>query len=168
MDPFIGQIQDFGFNFPPRGWALCDGSILSIASNTALFSLIGTQFGGNGTTNFALPDLRGRTPIGQGNGPGLSDYQVGEQVGVETVTLGVPEMPMHNHVLRAVNDGASGTVPTNSTLGAGEFWNTNAPTTASSPLSLQQTGNNQGHNNMQPTLVVNWCICLQGVYPQRQ
>lgn len=167
MDPFVGQIQDFGFNFPPRGWALCDGSILPIAQNTALFSLLGTTFGGNGTTNFALPDLRGRIPVGQGQGPGLQPYEMGDTFGMENETLSVQEMPMHSHVLRATNDGAATTVPTNNSLGAGEFYNA-SPTGVSNPLALAPAGGSQPHPNLQPTLVTNWCIALQGVYPQRQ
>jgi len=167
MDPFIGQIQDFGFNFAPKGWALCDGKLLSIAQNTALFSLLGTQFGGDGKTTFGLPDLRGRIPVGQGQGPGLSDYAVGEVYGIENETLSLQEMPIHNHGLRATNDGADTTSPTNTSLGAGEYFNA-TPNASGSPLSLAPTGGNQSHNNMQPTLVTSWCIALQGVYPSRQ
>jgi microcystin-dependent protein len=167
MDPYIGQIQDFGFNFPPRGWALCDGSILPIAQNTALFSLLGTTFGGNGTTNFALPDLRGRIPVGQGQGPGLQLYEMGDTFGMENETLSVQEMPIHNHVLRATNDGAATTAPANNSLGAGEIYNA-SPTGFSSPAALAPAGSSQPHPNLQPTLVTNWCIALQGVFPPRQ
>lgn len=167
MDAFIGQLTDFGFNFPPRGWAPCDGRLLPISQNTALFSLIGTFYGGNGTTNFALPDLRGRIPVGQGQGPGLSDYQIGQVYGIETETLTTGEMPSHNHVLRATNDGAATTVPTNNSLGAGETYNS-GPGIPSSQTALSPAGSSQPHNNMQPTLVTNWCIALQGIFPQRQ
>lgn len=167
MDAYIGQLTDFGFNFPPRGWAPCDGTLLPIAQYTALFSLIGTYYGGNGTTNFALPDLRGRIPVGQGQGPGLSDYQIGEVYGIENETLTVAEMPSHNHVLRATNDGAATTVPTNNSLGAGETYNS-GPGIPSSQTALSPAGSSQPHNNMQPTLVTNWCIALQGIFPSRQ
>lgn len=167
MDPFIGQIQDFGFNFPPRGWALCDGSILPIVQNTALFSLLGTTFGGDGRTTFGLPDLRGRIPVGQGQGPGMTDYVMGDKFGVENVTLNSQQIPTHNHTLRAVNDGAESGSPTNQTIGAGQYFNS-SPTGVSSPAATAPAGGNQSHNNQQPTLVTNWCIALKGIFPSRQ
>lgn len=166
-EPFIGQIQDFGFNFAPRGWAQCNGQLMQISQNSALFSLLGTTYGGNGTTTFALPDLRGRTPIHFGQRPGLSNYALGQVAGNETVTLQTSQIPSHNHILRALDGDPEATVPTNAALTSGQFWNTGAPTTASSPSSLAPAGTGQGHANMQPTLVVNWCIALQGIYPQR-
>src|SRR5499426_4244130 len=112
-EPFLGQIQPFGFNFAPTGWATCDGQILSIAQHTALFSLLGTTYGGNGQTTFRLPDLRGRVPVHQGQGPGLSPYTLGEVTGTENVTLITTQIPAHNHIAQsAVNVAASSLAPT--------------------------------------------------------
>lgn len=166
-EPFLGQIQDFGFNFAPKGWAQCNGQLMQIAQNTALFSLLGTTYGGDGRVTFALPDLRGRTPIHFGQGPGRASYQIGQVGGNETVTLQTSQIPYHNHILRALDGDAEAAVPTNAALTSGEHWNTAAPTTVSSPSSLAPAGTGQGHANMQPTLVVNWCIALQGIYPPR-
>src|SRR5262247_1539362 len=115
-EPFLGQIQPFGFNFAPTGWATCDGQILSIAQNTALFSLLGTTFGGNGQTTFGLPDLRGRVPIGQGQGPGLANYTLGQTGGQETVTLITSQMPQHTHSLVGVTEAGDTNVPTGAFL----------------------------------------------------
>lgn len=166
-EPFLGQIQDFGFNFAPRGWAQCNGQLMSIAQNTALFSLLGTTYGGDGRVTFGLPDLRGRTPIHFGLRPGLAPYDMGEMGGSETVTLQTTQIPSHNHILRALDGDPEVAVPTGAALTSGEFWNTGAPTTPSSPTSLAPAGTGQGHANMQPTLVVNWCIATQGIYPPR-
>lgn len=175
MEPFVGEICTFGFNFPPRGWAFCDGSLLSIAQNTALFSLLGTQYGGNGTTNFALPDLRGRVPVRFGQGPGLSDISIGEVFGSESVTLLSTEMPQHTHT---ASQGVGGTGTVASPVGAlpasaasGTPYATSGtarmgggPTAAG---NLGIAGSSLPHENRMPSLVVNFCIALEGVFPAR-
>lgn len=175
MDPFIGEIYTFGFNFPPFGWASCDGSLLSIAQNTALFSLLGTQYGGNGTSNFALPDLRSRLPVRFGQGPGLSDISIGQSYGSESVTLQAAEMPQHNHPV-GVSAGATATVA--SPVGAlpapvatgtpyaatGSARMAGGPTAAG---NLGVAGGNTAHENRMPSLGVNFCIALTGVFPPR-
>lgn len=179
---YIGEIRQFGCNFAPRNWALCQGQLVAIASNTALFSILGTTYGGNGTTTFALPDLRGRTPIGQGQGPGLTPYTLGEQAGTETVTLITTEMPAHSHTTNTrnlpSNDAAYTNVPTTGyfvsrflyhTGSAGRAWRP-APLTSATTLAAQTVslaGGNQPHNNMQPYLGANFCICTAGVFPAR-
>jgi microcystin-dependent protein len=175
MEPFIGQIVAFGFNFAPKNWAQCNGQIMPIAQNTALFSLIGTTYGGDGVTTFALPDLRGRVAINQGTGPGLSPYTIGQKAGTETVTLNMDQMPAHNHtaLLRGNSEDANSGEANNKTLGVANanIYNTNAPETgeALNPGSIQvaAAGGNQPHPNMQPYLAVNYCICLYGIFPQR-
>ena len=171
-EPFIGQIIMTGFNFAPRNYATCDGQLLSIAQNTALFSLLGTTFGGDGRVTFALPDLRGRAPIHQGQGPGLTNRTMGEQAGSETVTLINSEMPMHNHLVAVTNvSGALGTP-------SGNFIATSSDTAVAlyrptsdgsmlNPQSISLAGGNQPHNNMQPYLVISFSIALQGIFPSR-
>lgn len=171
-EPFIGQIIQAGFNFAPRGYAACDGQLLSIAQNTALFSLLGTQFGGDGRVTFGLPDLRGRVAIHQGQGPGLSNHVIGEASGQEAVTLISSEMPQHNHPVAASNaSGALGT-PNGNFLAASSSNQTATyrPTSDGStlnPQSIGLSGGNQPHNNMQPYLTFYFCIALQGVFPPR-
>ena len=176
-DPFVGQISAFGFNFPPVGWALCQGQTLPISQNTALFSLLGTQFGGNGTTTFQLPNLQGNVPVGQGTGAGLSTYVMGETDGVPNVTVTVAQTPPHNHTysVQALPPGlaapATGSVPSRATGGSGplDVYATPAVGTATTLAlsSIAPAGGNQPHNNMQPSLAINWCIALQGVFPSR-
>jgi microcystin-dependent protein len=163
-EPFIGQIILVGFNFAPRGWAFCQGQLLSIAQNTALFSLLGTTYGGNGQTTFALPDLRGRVPIGFGQGPGLQNYVLGQTGGQETHTLISNEMPSHNHGLGANSNDAVDSNPVNNFPAAqGAYANT-----ANGQMSpTQLTGGSQPHNNLQPYLVLNYCIALVGIFPSR-
>lgn len=181
--PFLGQITCYGFNFAPAGWAQCQGQLLPISQNTALFSLLGTQFGGNGTTNFALPNLQGMVPIGQGQGPGLSNRVMGESSGGETVILTTATTPPHNHTFPAANVPgvtqsatfgqmmAQGIIP-----GGGKGGGTVIPnyvaTATAVPLALAALsdfpGGNQPHNNVQPSLANNWCIALQGIFPSRQ
>ncbi len=174
--PFMGEIRAFGFGFAPKAWALCNGQLLSIQQNQALFSLLGTFYGGNGTTNFALPDLRGRSPLNFGQGPGLSNYVIGERIGTETVTLLSTQIPQHNH-LWAANNGAGDAPSPLSNFLSGAV-NTSGGTQktygaaggATVPLAttmLAATGSNAGHQNMQPYLVVNYCIALQGIFPSR-
>ena len=178
-DNFLAEIRLFAFNFAPFGWALCQGQILPISQNTALFSLLGTQYGGNGTSNFALPNLQGAVPIGQGNGPGLTPRTIGETGGEENVTLTVDELPAHAHPMPAIADSATGGFPAAGLAPAeghgqgrgGAFSiNTFTPTTPNTtlaPASLGSDGNDQPHNNIQPSLVMNWCIALQGIFPAR-
>ena len=171
-EPFIGQIIQAGFNFAPRGYAWCDGQLQSIAQNTALFSLLGTTFGGDGRVTFGLPDLRGRVAIHQGQGPGLSNRVMGEASGEENHTLINSEMPQHTHLLAASNvSGALGT-PNGNFLAASSSNQTATyrPTSDGStlnPQSIGLAGGNQPHNNMQPYLVINFCIALVGIFPSR-
>jgi microcystin-dependent protein len=167
--PFIGELMLTGYNFCPNGWAAANGQNLSIAQNTALFSLLGTQFGGNGVTTFALPDLRGRTPIGAGQGPGLSDRTIGEQAGVETVTLTTQQMPAHTHAANA-STLAGNTANPAAALPARKLrtllYRGGAPAdTAMASDAIGVTGGGQPHTNMPPYLAMTWCIALQGIYP---
>lgn len=191
--PFLGQIQQFGFNFAPRGWMTCSGQLLSIQSNTALFALLGVNYGGDGRTTFGLPNFNGRVPVTQGTGGGLSSYQMGQAGGTEGVTLTIPQMPAHVHdatvtaaalnvvqtrattaqaasgsqLARAIDANTTGTavpqiyVPagtsgTQMPVGGLNITGTNAP-----------AGGNQPHSNMQPFLVLNTCIAVQGIFPSR-
>lgn len=168
-EPFVGEIRMVGFNFAPRGWATCDGQILSIAQNTALFSLLGTTYGGNGQTTFALPDLRGRVPIHQGQGLGLSLRTIGEVAGVENHTLNGNEMPMHNHLVSANNEGSTtgrpgGAVPS---VSGSNIYAGSGDGTTMNPQMIGLAGGSQPHNNMQPFLVINFIIALEGIYPSR-
>lgn len=172
-DPFVAEIRIFPFNFPPRGWAWCDGQLLPLSQNTALFSLLGTVYGGNGMNNFALPDLRGRAPMHPGQGPGLSLRDLGEAGGSETVTLLQTEIPSHSHALRPNNDGATTNAPSGQ-LAARPFGRgNNLYTTMTAPLqmmareALAPAGGGQPHNNMQPYLTFHFCIAMQGVFPPR-
>lgn len=179
MDEFIGIIKLFAGNFAPRGWAFCQGQLLPISQNTALFSLLGTTYGGNGQTTFALPDLRGRVPVGFGTGPGLPNYSQGEVGGEAAHTLVQQEMPAHTHALAVNNTNASTSVPAqgNAIAAPGamvgrEFvpslgYNSAAPNTVLSPQSVGAAGNSVPHNNMQPYLGLNYIICLEGIYPSR-
>jgi microcystin-dependent protein len=168
MEPFIGQIQLFGFGWAPRGWALCDGSLLSISSNTALFSLLGTTYGGDGRTTFALPDLRGRVPVGQGQGPGLTNRTLGEVGGEEAVTLTVQQIAPHNHGIQASGSAASkspaGQVPAFTSAGSSYGASDG---TQMAPGMATNTGGGQPHDNMPPYLGACYCIALVGIYPSR-
>ena len=171
-DPFVAEIRIFPFNFAPKGWAWCDGQLLPLSQNTALFSLLGTTYGGNGKSNFALPDLQGRAPMHPGQGPGLSLHDLGETGGSETVTLLESEIPSHNHSLGAVG-GFNGTNndPTDGVPAKGDAGL--LPYTPSGPLinmafeSVAPAGGDQPHNNMMPYLTFYFCIALQGVFPPR-
>lgn len=167
MDPFIGQIMLVGFNFAPNGWALCNGQLLSIAQNTTLFSLLGTTYGGNGQTTFALPDLRGRVPVGAGQGPGLQNYELGEFSGQETVTLTTNQMPTHSHAVSA--NAARGGVftPVHNFLGSGDLYNPATDGSTMNPGMIVQAGGSQPHENRQPFLGLNYIIALVGIYPSR-
>ena len=167
-DPFVSEMRIFGFNFPPKGWAFCDGQTLPISQNTALFSLLGTYYGGNGKTSFALPNLDGSVPIGQGQGQ--SEYFLGESGGTETVTLTAGEMPAHNHALQVSGDPASERQPQGQTFAHGDgvnFYNTQSPTGTLNPQALTPNGSSLPHNNLQPYVTMNICIAMQGVFPPR-
>jgi microcystin-dependent protein len=175
MDPFVAEIRIFPFNFAPKGWAFCNGQLLPISQNTALFALLGTTYGGDGKSTFALPDLQGSAPMHPGQGPGLSLHDLGEMSGVESVTLLQSEMPAHAHgVGRASNVTGDSTSPANSVWamagagrGAAALYIAGPPTGKVNQFSLAPTGGSLPHNNMQPYLTLNFCIALQGVFPQR-
>ena len=178
-EPFLGQIVLYACNFAPRNYAMCAGQLLAIQQNAALFSLLGTYYGGNGTTNFGLPDLRGRVPVSIGQGPGRSDYVIGEQGGVDAVTLNSTTLAAHNHAFNASLDATNTQTSGGNTLGKadtgnptkgftkGLMYSPNAPQTTMSQQALTAVGGNGPHNNMQPYLTLNYCIALQGIYPQR-
>lgn len=166
-EPFIGQIMWVPYNFCPRGWADASGQILSIAQNTALFSLLGTTYGGNGQTTFALPDLRGRASVHTGQGPGLSAYDLGEVGGTETTTLTIQNMPAHNHALNAVTGVAGKTAPTNNLLAASGSYRASGTGTTLSPNAVGINGGSQPFNNVQPFLTLRACIALEGIFPSR-
>ena len=171
QEPILGEIRMFAGNFAPTGWAFCQGQLLPIAQNTALFSLLGTTYGGNGTTTFALPDLRGRVPVGFGQGPSLSNRVIGEKFGTETVTLTTAQMPAHSHTVNAVTTEGNQNLHTNSlpantkTLDK-EYSDANANTTMKATM-VNPTGGSQPFGVSQPSLGVNFIIALQGIYPSR-
>jgi microcystin-dependent protein len=185
--PFLSEIRLFAFNYPPPGWAHCWGQLLPINQNQALFSLLGTTYGGNGQTTFALPDLRGRVPNGWGQGAGLQDYLLGQQGGVEAVTLAVSHMPAHTHPVNvtplnanlgsknaAANQrGPAGNVPAIEAAGVTAVYSTAAAdavlgASAIAPaISAANSGGGQAHSNIQPYLVLNYCIALTGIFPSR-
>jgi microcystin-dependent protein len=171
MDPFVGEIRVVGFNFAPKGWAQCDGQLLPISQNTALFSLLGTFYGGDGKSTFALPNLMDRVPVHQGQGPGLSLYDLGEETGTPFVTLLQSEIPMHTHSLLASNDPAEVQAPAPDRAMArstsGFAYNASAPNVNLSFQAATVTGSSQPHNNYMPSLVLNYVIALQGVFPSR-
>lgn len=172
-EPFLAEIRIFPFNFAPRNWAFCNGQIMPIQQNAALFSLLGTNYGGNGISNFGLPNLQGSVPLhaGQGSGPGLTPRVVGEVGGAASVSLLTSEMPAHNHALRAAPTPAAPNPPTSSAAlarsnGTGVYTES-AALTPMSPVAIGITGGNQPHNNLQPYLTLNFCIALAGVFPSR-
>lgn len=172
-EPFVGEIQLFGFNFAPRGWASCNGATLAIRQNTALFSLLGTNYGGNGTTTFQLPNFVNRTGCNQGSGPGLTPRSMGETFGSNSVTLQLDEMPAHGHTLTAYNQ-PTGTSRTsapapNNYLGlptsSNPFISGKAPDVQFAPIMCGPAGGSQPHENRQPYLASNFCIALEGIFP---
>jgi microcystin-dependent protein len=186
QEGFIGEIRLFAGNFEPRGWAFCNGQILSIAQNTALFSILGTMYGGNGQTTFALPDLRGRVPVGPGQGPGLSNKDIGESAGTETNTLTIQQLPAHSHTfsgtIKATSEAGNTSNPTGAYPAKAEvvlsrtetkennaYKNTSNTAMAADALTgtVGNTGQNQSVNNMQPYLGLHYIICLEGVFPAR-
>ena len=170
MDPFVAEIRIFPFNFPPRNWAWCDGQLLPLSQNTALFSLLGTTYGGNGSTNFALPNLQGRAPMHPGQGPGLSLHDLGETGGSEAVTLLESEIPAHNHSSTVSQADALVRTPQNHLPATGiglRMYAAPGTMTSLHPSVLAPAGSDQPHNNLQPYLTFYFCIALQGVYPPR-
>lgn len=160
-EPFLSEIRIMSFVFAPRGWALCNGQLLPINQNQALFSLLGTTFGGNGQTNFALPDNRGRTPIHVGSG-----HTLGERAGEQAHTLSIQELPQHTHAARASSAAAATPVPTNGVLApANNLYSSTDALVALGSSSVTNTGGSQAHLNMQPYLTLSFCIALQGIFP---
>lgn len=160
----------FGFNFAPRGWALCQGQVLPISQNTALFSLLGTYFGGNGTTNFGLPNLQSRVPLSMGTGQGLSSYTIGQAGGTENVTLLATQLPAHGHSVNASSATAGGDRPAGAVLarpGANIYASAPDGTTVMNTGMIGNAGGGQPHSNIAPYLTLNFCIALQGIYPTR-
>lgn len=168
-DPFVAEIRMFPFNFAPRGWATCDGQVLPISQNTALFSLLGTTYGGNGVSTFALPNLQGCVPLGTGQGPGMTDRVLGEMSGSAAVTLLESEIPLHTHTVQGSAQSATSNEPAGmlpaATLAAA--YGSSAPVVEMAPQAIAPTGGGLPHNNMQPFLTLQFCIALQGVYPPR-
>jgi len=173
-DPFVAEIRIFPFNFAPKGWAFCDGQLMPLSQNTALFSLLGTTYGGDGKSNFALPDMQGNAPMQQGQGKGLSLRDLGEMSGVDNVTLLVSETPVHNHNINTHNLDAAGlqnpsptVILAKSAQGNAYQSNVSANLTQLAFQGLTPYGSGLPHNNMQPYLTLNFCIALQGVFPAR-
>ena len=169
-DPFIGEIRMFAGNFAPRGYALCDGQLLLIAQNTALFSLLGTIYGGDGATSFGLPDLRGRVPIHAGSGPDLSSYDIGANGGAEQVTLTVNHVPSHTHPLQATDDQGSTPNPSGNVLAMSttvDAYFDDTPATALSANAIANIGGSEAHTNLMPFLCIHFIIALTGTYPSQ-
>lgn len=177
-DQFVAEIRIFPFNFAPTGWAQCNGQLLPISQNTALFSLLGTFYGGDGRSTFALPNLQDSVAVNQGQGPGLQDWSLGQQEGSATVTLIETEMPVHTHALQAANTNAAAADPSANSVGKGRytsgtqngavaFYQTAAPNTQMSAQAIAVAGGSLPHNNMMPGLALNFCIALQGIFPPR-
>ncbi len=170
QDQFVGEIRYVAFNFAPKGWALCDGQLLPIVQNEALFNLLGTSFGGDGKTTFALPNMQGRVPVGTGQGTGLTNRALGEQGGLESVTLTVAQMPSHRHGLMASSATANSKAPAGDTLAdssTAAIYSTGKPNVALASTSVNTAGQGQPHENMQPYLGMTCIIALQGIFPAR-
>ena len=172
MTPFLGQLLLVPYSYAPRGWALCAGQLLPINQNVALFSVLGTTYGGDGQVTFALPDLRGRAANSLGQGGGLQNYVLGQVLGSETVALNVNQMPQHQHTLGITTGGASGTAPAGALLadtgGSPNIYVPNAnPAGALDPSAVSTVGGNRTHSNQSPCLVMNWIIAMQGIFPSR-
>lgn len=167
-EPFIGEIRMFAGNFVPRDWAYCDGQLLPISQNNSLFSLFGTTYGGDGRTTFGLPELRGRIPVHQGSGPGLSPRRLGSRLGSETETLSLEQIPNHNHDINAnPNDGNQNTANGNVLAKAQMYRNDGKDTRQMYHTAIDNTGGSQPHSNLQPTLCINYIVALAGIYPPR-
>jgi microcystin-dependent protein len=179
MEGYIGEIRMFAGNFAPLYWAYCQGQLMSIAQNTALFSILGTTYGGDGQVTFGLPDFRGRLAVGTGQGPGLSSYELGQLAGTETTTLLLPNLPAHNHpvtgtvTVKASSEGVTGIDPTGRNLGPGSTYTTStdlvdmALGNTDVSLSTVPVGNNMPFSHLQPYLAMNYIICTEGIYPSR-
>ena len=168
-DPFIGEIRMFGGNFAPAGWAFCSGQVMPISENDALFNLIGTTYGGDGQSTFALPNLQSRLPMHMGTGAGLSPRTIGETGGVETVTLTTQQIPIHNHAPQAVSGNGNQATPQNGVWAgaAASRYTTSAPSLAMNPSLVGAAGGNQPHDNMMPYLAISFIISLFGVFPSQ-
>lgn len=166
-DPFVAEIKIFAGNFAPRGWAFCNGQLLPVAQNTALFSLIGTTYGGDGRTTTGLPNLQGRAPMHPGRGPGLTSRRLGEQVGASTATLNESQLPAHDHTLRSFPSTTTATPSTAVGIASAPIYGAASNTTPMATETLGDTGGNGEHNNMQPFLGLNFVIALIGTYPSR-
>ena len=170
-EPFVGEIRMFAGNFAPRGWAFCDGQLLAVSQNDALFSLFGTIYGGDGRTTFGLPDLRGRVPIHAGQGPGLSNRRLGAKSGAEKVTLTTNQLPSHTHPVKGTNDAAdaaepAGKLPASST--AIDLYVNTAPTVDFHTDAVPRVGGGGSHSNLMPFLCIHFIVALFGIYPSRQ
>lgn len=171
MEGYIGQIMMFAGNFAPKNWAFCQGQLLQISQNTALFSILGTTYGGNGTTTFGLPNLSGRVPVGTGQGAGLSSVQLGQAWGTESVTLTTNQIPAHTHALVGVTEDGNSNSPTNNfpanTKGTDTDYRASGTATQMAAGAIGIAGGSQPHTNMQPSLGMNYVICMYGIYPSR-
>jgi microcystin-dependent protein len=171
MESFLASLLIFAGNFAPRGWAFCNGQIMSIAQNTAVFALVGTTYGGDGVTTFALPDLRGRVPIHFGQGPGLSNYDLGQVAGSETTTLLISNLPAHNHGLHATSETGSTSAPVGAYLGntgaLDKEYNTSGTVVSMNANSIALTGGSQPFQILQPYLALNYIFCMEGIFPSR-
>jgi microcystin-dependent protein len=161
-EPFLSEIRIMSFNFPPKGWALCNGQLLPINQNQALFSLLGTTYGGNGQTNFALPDIRGRVAIHEGSG-----HTLGENGGSEAVTINMQTLPTHSHTVKVFNDNATATPAGNFFAAANNTYQPKPQNTTLAANSVTNTGGSQPHTNQQPFTVLSFCIALQGIFPSQ-
>lgn len=169
-EPFVGEIRMFAGNFAPRGWAFCDGQLLAVSQNDALFSLLGTIYGGDGRTTFGLPDLRGRLPIHAGSGPGLSNRRLGSKGGAENVTLTTNQLPSHTHPLTGAAQQPNSTSPTGNLLaqsGQTDLYRQDTPAVNMASTSITSVGGSQSHSNLMPFLCVHFIIALVGIYPSR-
>lgn len=168
-EPFVGEIRMFAGNFAPRGWALCDGQLLPVSQNDALFSLLGTIYGGDGRTTFAVPDMRGRLPVHYGSGPGLTPRPIGQRTGSETVTLTLNQIPSHTHTLQASTTEATAVAPAGQVLGTTTdgFYEAGSNPVNMSAQSIGSAGGQQDHTNLMASLCVNFIISLFGIYPSR-
>ncbi len=168
--PLLGQVMLVGFNFCPRGWVAAEGQLLNISSYSALFSLYGTIYGGDGRTTFGLPDLRGRVPIGQGQGAGLQDYNEGARGGAETVTLSEAQLPAHRHTLNADNDGGDSDTPSGNFLGSerrSDIYSTDTSDASMNSGAIATTGGGLAHENRPPYLAMRYCVATEGIFPSR-
>lgn len=168
-EPFVGEVRMFAGNFAPRGWAFCDGQLLAVSQNDALFSLLGTIYGGDGRTTFGLPDLRGRIPIHAGHGPGLSERRLGARSGAENVTLTVNQLPGHSHRMQASSQAGGEALPENRVLAQSDaaFYGVDEPFARMSNQAMSNVGGSRSHTNEMPYLCVHFIIALVGIYPSR-